>query len=447
MFFKNLKNMLKNQPSANSVKNESLKIRVAVAAFEDDCPENSGRFLAQCLSGRDFLDVTYYENPGESVFTNLNSRNFFDFLDSGKQILNMAGADVLIRGFREQSKICLKFQVLRQYEKLNSPFFSLLNNLYVPLSYFQEQNFPESIMFMIEGIIVAVADTKNRQAQSEKLTETANNVSRQRSPRDLGLFYMPYILNMLALIYLCSKTDMLKLQDVKIISDLLATARKYQPVTKDVLLTGNIYANLGQVYQAAAESLAHHKYIFYKNAADCYRYAQKCFNRHSYPYDFGMLSYRLSKVYYGYWKQSSDVQALRDAVFHLREAEKIFTNVTMPYFWAAIQDNLGLYLSLLGLFSGNDEISMLAVENYKNRQKIYTKEQWPLEWARAEESIGNIFYNSGKKHDDEEYLEEAIKYYAEAADIYENGRLSTELKQMQICMAKADEYIMQLNRK
>ena len=105
---------------------------------------------------------------------------------------------------------------------------------------------------------------------------------------------------------------------------MLATARKYQPVTKDVLLAGNIYANLGQVYQAAAENLAHHKYIFYKNAADCYRYAQKCFNRHSYPYDFGMLSYRLSKVYCGYWKQSSDVQALRDAVFHLREAEKIF---------------------------------------------------------------------------------------------------------------------------
>ena len=244
-----------------------------------------------------------------------------------------------------------------------------------------------------------------------------------------------------------SMKPVLKLQDVKIISDLLATARKYQPVTKDVLLAGNIYANLGQVYQAAAENLAHHKYIFYKNAADCYRYAQKCFNRHSYPYDFGMLSYRLSKVYYGYWKQSSDVQALRDAVFHLREAEKIFTSVSMPYFWAAIQGNLGLYLSLLGLFSGNDEISMLAVDNYKNRQKIYTKEQWPLEWARAEESIGNIFYNSGKKHDDEEYLEEAIKYYAEAADIYENGRLSAELKQMQICMAKADEYIMQLNRK
>ena len=85
--------------------------------------------------------------------------------------------------------------------------------------------------------------------------------------------------------------------------------------------------------------------------------------------------------------------------------------------------------------------------NYKNRQKVYIKEQKPLEWAKAEESIGNIFYNSGKKHDDEEYLEEAIKYYMRAAEIYENGKMSVELKQMQICIAKADEYIMQLNRK
>lgn len=444
MFFKSL---FKSQPVTNPAQNETLKIKVAVAAFEDDCPENSGKLLAQCLSGKDFLDVTYYESPADNVFANLNSRNFFDFLDSGKKILNATGADVLIHGFREQNKICLKFQVLWQYERPDSAFFSLLNNLYVPLSYFQEQDFPESIRLMIEGVIVSASDVKNRKAQCEKLTEIADKIGREQSPQGLGLFYMPYILNVLALIYLYSKTNVLELQDVKVISDLLATARKYQPVTKDVLLAGNIYANLGQVYQAAAENLAHHKYIFYKNAADCYRYAQKCFNRHSYPYDFGMLSYRLSKVYCGYWKQSSDVQALRDAVFHLREAEKIFTRVSMPYFWAAIQGNLGLYLSLLGLFSGNDEISMLAVENYKNRQKIYTKEQYPLEWAKAEESIGNIFYNSGKKHDDDEYLEEAIKYYAEAADIYENGRLSAELKQMQICMTKADEYIMQLNRK
>ena len=76
MFFKSL---FKSQPVTNPAQNETLKIKVAVAAFEDDCPENSGKLLAQCLSGKDFLDVTYYESPADNVFANLNSRNFFDF--------------------------------------------------------------------------------------------------------------------------------------------------------------------------------------------------------------------------------------------------------------------------------------------------------------------------------------------------------------------------------
>ena len=49
-------------------------------------------------------------------------------------------------------------------------------------------------------------------------------------------------------------------------------------------------------------------------------------------------------------------------------------------------------------------------------------------------------------------ISDVIRLFEAAPDvyhhfIYENGRLSAELKQMQICMTKADEYIMQLNRK
>lgn len=446
MFFTGLKNLF-NSSALEVAVPEKRRIKVVVAAFADDCPENSGKILAQYLSGLDFLAVKYYENPLGRDFVNLNSRNFFDFIDLGRQIINVTEADVLIWGNREQDRIRLNFQILRQYEKQDLPFFSLLNNLYLPLSYLQERNFPISMQFLIGGVIVAVADLKNHREQKEKLAEILDKIGREHSPRGLEVFYMPYILNILALIYLCSKAEELKLSDVKIVSDLWAKAYKSLSAGKDLLLSGNIYAGLGQLYQLAAENLQRNKYIFYKNAAECYRYAQKCFSRHSYPYDFGILSYLLSKVYYGYWKQSSDVQALRDSVFHLREAEKFFSKASFSYFWADIQGDLGLYLSLLGLFGRNDEISMLAVENYKNRQRIYTREQWPLEWAKAEESIGNIFYNSGKRFDDEEYLEEAIKYYAEAADIYENNRLSTELKQTQICIAKADEHIMQLNRK
>ena len=447
MFFKRLKSIFDSHHVSEQVLREPLRIKVLVMAFDDDCPENSGKILAQYLSGVDFFEVQYCENQVTENFTRLNGQNFFDFIEDGKQILHKAKADILVRGLRTEDKICLSFQTIRQYDKRSFPFFSLSNNLYLPLPYLQEHILPEAMLSLIKAMITAMAEVKTSEVRNEKLKEIIAEINRQRSPRGLSLFYMPYFLNVLSLIYLQASAETLKLNDVKMISMLLENARKYQSATKDMLLLGNIYANFGQLYQCAAKKLNRHKYIFYKNAAECCRYAQKYFNRYTYPYDFGMLAYRLSQIYYGYWKQSSDIQALRDAVFHLREAEKIFTGAVFPYFWAEIQGDLGLYLSLLGLFSANDEISMLAVDNYKKWQQVYVKEEYPLEWAKAEASIGNIFYNSGKKHNDEEYLEESIKYYDRAAEIYENGKLGAELKQMQICVAKADEYIMQLNRK
>ena len=58
--------------------------------------------------------------------------------------------------------------------------------------------------------------------------------------------------------------------------------------------------------------------------------------------------------------------------------------------------------------------------------------------------VAAIFYNTGKWLKDESYLEESIKYYEDAAEIYENYKKSDELRQMQICVTKADEYIKQL---
>ncbi len=447
MMLSHLKSLFGSSSSTADLASEDLRIKLVVASFEDECLENSGKILAQFLATQNFLDVIYYETAASGALFYQDGRNFFDFFDGGKQILDKTKANVLIRGFCQDDKICLSFQAPRQYDKLNLPVILPLNRLYLPLRYFQEKNMPASLSALISGIVVALAKVENAALQMNVLEKIVADISKQRSPEGLNLSCMPYILNALSLVYLQAVAENLKMSDVKTISALLENARKYQPATKDILLCGNIYANLGQLYQCAAEKLNHHKYTFYKNAAVCCRYAQKYFNRYSYPYDFGFLSYRLSQIYYGYWKQSSDIQALRDAVFHLREAEKIFTVAIFPYFWAEIQGNLGLYLSLLGLFSGNDEISMLAVDNYKKRQKIYMKEKSPQEWAKAEANIGNVFYNSGKKHDDEEYLEEAIKYYNRAAEIYENGKMSAELKQMQICMAKTDEYIMRLNRK
>lgn len=416
-------------------------IRVVVAAFEDDCAENSGRCLYDMLLNNQLFDCSFYDDTIDKSFLNLQGRNFFDFYDAGQKILKQYQADVLIWGFRKDDKIRLNFQTEKQYERAE---LSLLDELCLPLGFFQDKTLPTQLFDLICAVAVMAAEVKNGAAKQKVLQNLVDKISREKSPQGLDIEYMPYILNMLALIYLQARLNNLNITDVKAISGMLDGAQKYAARLGDVLLVGSVYANYGKLYQYAAENFNQHRYAFLKNAIENNRRAQKCFNRYAYPYDFGLLAYRNSQLYFAYWRQISDVQALRDAVFNLREAEKIFSMAAFPYFWAMIQDKLGFYLSLLGLFSHSDEISMLAVENYKNRQKVFAKESWPLKWAKTQENIGNIFYNTGKWLKDESYLEESIKYYEDAAEIYENYKKSDELRQMQICVTKADEYIKQL---
>ena len=416
-------------------------IKVVVAAFEDDCAENSGQYLYELLANNSLFECGFYDDAADKSFLNLQGRNFFDFYDAGQKILKQTKADVLIWGFRKDDKIRLNFQTERQYERAE---LSLLDELCLPLSFFQDKTLPAQLFDLICAVAVMAAEVKNAAAKQAVLQNLVDKISKEKSPKGLGIEYMPYILNMLALIYLQSRSDSLNISDVKAVSGMLDNAHKYVAQIGDALFAGSVYANYGKLYQYAAENFNQHQYVFLKNAIENNRRAQKCFNRYAYPYDFGLLAYRNSQLYFAYWRQISDVQALRDAVFNLREAEKIFSMAAFPYFWALIQDKLGFYLSLLGLFSHSDEISMLAVENYKNRQKVFAKEIWPLKWAKTQENIGNIFYNTGKWLKDESYLEESIKYYEDAAEIYENYKKSDELRQMQICVTKADEYIKQL---
>ena len=115
-----------------------------------------------------------------------------------------------------------------------------------------------------------------------------------------------------------------------------------------------------------------------------------------------------------------------------------------PKIWAKIQKKLGLYLSMMAVFSKNDEIARIAIENYKNYQTIYNAEKFPVEWANAQENIGNIYFECAKIYKNEEYFEEAIKYFTEAAEVYQQKQLSDEFNRIRVCIDKSDKYIANL---
>ena len=180
---------------------------------------------------------------------------------------------------------------------------------------------------------------------------------------------------------------------------------------------------------------------YYRDAINYYRQAQKHLGKYNYAYDYGYISYKLSELFFNYWKQKNDIQALRDAVFQLREAEKIYTYALFPDFWATIQNRLGYLLSLLGSFTQSEEICELAIAGYKNSQKVISEKRDPLAWAKIQENIGEIYYRLGKENSDKDLLEEALEYFHDALYIFENAENIDEIKKLNNDIAKTSHVL------
>ncbi len=422
-----------------------ININVVVVEFNENVESSSGEILAAQLHAQKHLTVRYFDEPFSKSFLNLEGRTFFDFIDKGQAILAKTKADILIWGHREDGKIRLNFQTPMQYERSNSSFLSLLDSLYLPASLFDKpQDFPLPILNIIIGAIVAALDTPDKTAgirQKYLLKKTINILSKDSSAKNLGIEYMPYIMNFLALIYLsyCRNNDNDK--EFKVVNSLLATALEHKNLIKNPLHLGCIYNHLGQLHECAINMFSRKSEKHFKGAIRNYQLAQKHLGKYVYPYDYGFISYRLSDILYDYWRQKEDIQALRDSVFNLRETEKIFTYSLFPEFWADIEGLLGHRLNILSSLTQNNAIAELAINAYKNQQKIVTEKRDPFAWAAIQEEIGNIYYRLGRDKEDKDLLEESLEYFHDALYIFENMELSDNAKRVTVSIAKASDLL------
>lgn len=425
-------------------KEETGLFRVTVVAFEDKCSLNCGLRFAELLKQSNLFSVTFFNEPFAKSFLNLQSRNFFDFIDRGNKILSSTGADIVIWGYEEDGKIRLNFQVDNQYVIPNSLSFSLLDSLFIPLNYLTDtNNFSESLLLLIYGIIVAAitpVTNEQRRRQPKVLSELIALLSADKSPKDIQKEFMPYIMNMLGKIYLCNTRDNLSLKDVEIIQNLFDTALKNKQFMRLPIYYGCIYNNLGQLYEAAFLQNRANSAEYLKLAISSYQTAQKNLNR-NYPYDYGLISYHLALLHYEYWKYTADLQALRDAVSKLREAEKVYSLAQFPASWCRIEGYLGNYLTALGMQTKSNELMQLAIEAYKNQQKIYMQNNEPVAWAEIQEKIGNIFYLLGKQNDDDKLMEEACNYFNSALEVYNDLNLKSAVKNVSRSILKIRNYI------
>lgn len=432
------------KPTASAPQLEGL-FRVAVVAFEDKCSLNCGWRFAELLHRNALFDVHFFNEPFPKSFLNLQGRNFFDFIDRGNKILQSTHADIVIWGYEEEGKIRLNFQVKNQYVVPNSMSFSLLDSLFVPLSYFTDaDNFSESVLMLIFGIITAAiipVTNDQKQHQPKILQELIEVLSSDSSPKDISREFMPYIMNMLGKIYLKSATAAgLTLKDIKIISTLFDEALRNKQYMRLPIYYGCVYNNLGQLYETAYLVTDFDKLERLKSAIANYQEARKYLNR-NYPYDYGLISYHLARLNFEYWKYTQDLQALRDAVAQLREAEKVYSLAQFPQSWCHIEGLLGYYLASLGMTTQSTTIMQLAIESYKNQQTFYTLQLYPIEWAQIQEKIGKIYYTLGKRDEDEKLMQEACHYFDSAIKIYNELGNKLAAASAKNLLAKIKDYL------
>lgn len=423
-----------------------INFRVVVVEFAENVESNCGELIVKFLSSCEGLQVSYFNEPFSKTFLNLESRTLFDLLDKGQDILDKTGADVLVWGCREDDKIRLNFQTAQQYGTEGDSFVSLLDSLYFPADIFESAgaSFPPSLIELLYGAVVSALNLSTKPKQIQKrylLKKIIARLSADNSAKTLSIDYLPYIMNFLGIIYLsfCARSETDK--DLKIVKNLLETALKHQVLIKNPIHLGCIYHHLGQLYDNAASYMQKNPAAYYRSAINNYHLAQKHLGKYNYPYDYGLISFRLSDLFYNYWRQKEDLQALRDSVFNLREAEKIFTYALFPDFWAEIEGRLGYLLSVLSNVTSSDDIAELAIAAYKNKQKIITEKRDPFVWAQIQEKIGEIYYRIGKKETDKDNLEEALEYFHDALYIFENMNLKEDSKRLNGSIAKTNQIL------
>ena len=436
----NISNLLKSHDK----KNPQGIFRITVVSFEDRCNINCGFRFAELLKKNNLFDVNFFNEKFPKGFLNLQGRNFFDFIDRGQEIIRNTKSDIIIWGYEEGGKIRINFQLDNQYTIPKNLFFSLLDSIFIPLNYFSDpENFSESLMLLIYGIIIAAINPVTNEQKINKpkiLQNILNLLSNDSSQQDIPREFMPYIMNMLGKIYLSNVSANLTEKDICICQNLFENSLKNKNLMRLPVYYACIYNNLGQLFEIASNSVKTDAFSYIKQSISAYREAQKFLNR-NYPYDYGIIAYHLSLLYFEFWKYTSDIQALRDAVSQLREAEKVYTITQFPHSWCHIEGLLGYYLTSLGMSTNSNEILLLAINSYKNQQKFFEQYAFPVEWAKIQEHIGHIYYLLGKINSDEKFMLEARNYFLSALDIYKNLNIKNLMADIEKRLLKIKDYI------
>lgn len=137
----------------------------------------------------------------------------------------------------------------------------------------------------------------------------------------------------------------------------------------------------------------------------------------------GDLDQRRSDIFaaagqlYDHGLYQGDNEALRRATQHYRELLTMTDRLIQPLDWAAIQNNLGNALSILGSRESGPARLEEAVAAYRAALEEITRERVPLEWAMTQNNLGSALFLLGERETGTERLDSAVAAFRAALEV------------------------------
>jgi tetratricopeptide (TPR) repeat protein len=106
-------------------------------------------------------------------------------------------------------------------------------------------------------------------------------------------------------------------------------------------------------------------------------------------------------------ERQSDVKQLLEAAGTFGAAQMTWTRAQFPLDWAILQDHLGNALQLAGNLAGRNDLLSTAIEVHRSALEELREEEVPLYWAQTQNHLGSALKTLGGHQPGTDMLEEA----------------------------------------
>jgi tetratricopeptide (TPR) repeat protein len=117
-------------------------------------------------------------------------------------------------------------------------------------------------------------------------------------------------------------------------------------------------------------------------------------------------------------ERQGDANQLVEAAGNFSAAQSAWTRSRFPLDWAILQDHLGTALQVAGSLAGRNDLLSSAIEAHRSALEELREDEVPLYWAQAQNHLGSALKTLGEHQPGTEMLEEAATTFRLTLDAH-----------------------------